>query len=83
MLLIFCVLRKYKRLNKMNQKLINKPIITSEDLEQLGIPPTQAKRVVHDAKKRAVSAGFTFYNGKQNFAPFKFICEIIGIGEVA
>ncbi|MDT2914937.1 DUF3173 family protein [Lactococcus lactis] len=67
----------------MNQKLINKPIITSEDLEQLGIPPTQAKRVVHDAKKRAVSAGFTFYSGKQNFAPFKFICEIIGIGEVA
>ena len=44
---------------------------------------TQAKRVVHDAKKKAVSAGFTFYNGKQNFAPFKFICEIIGIGEVA
>ena len=38
----------------MNQKLINKPIITSEDLEQLGIPPTQAKRVVHDAKKKAV-----------------------------
>ena len=37
----------------MNQKLINKPIITSEDLEQLGIPPTQAKRVVHDAKKKA------------------------------
>lgn len=67
----------------MNQKLMNKPIITSEDLEQLGIPPTQAKRVVHDAKKRAVSAGFTFYNGKQNFAPFKFICEIIGIGELA
>ncbi|MCT0037790.1 MAG: DUF3173 family protein [Lactococcus lactis] len=67
----------------MNQKLINKPIITSEDLEQLGIPPTQAKRVVHDAKKKAVSAGFTSYNGKQNFAPFKFICEIIGIGEVA
>ncbi len=41
----------------MNQKLINKPIITSEDLEQLGIPPTQAKRVVHDAKKRAVFSG--------------------------
>ena len=67
----------------MNQKLINKLIITSEYLEQLCIPPTHAKMVLHDAKKKAFSAGFTFYNGKQNFAPFKFICEIIGIGEVA
>ncbi|MGY3735938.1 DUF3173 family protein [Lactococcus taiwanensis] len=67
----------------MNQKLINKPIITSDDLEKLGIPPTQAKRVIHDAKKNAVSEGFSFYRGKQNFAPSKFVCEIIGIGEVA
>jgi hypothetical protein len=38
----------------MNQKLINKPIITIESLEKLGIPPTQAKRVVvHSAKKKA------------------------------
>ncbi|QDK71896.1 DUF3173 domain-containing protein [Lactococcus protaetiae] len=67
----------------MNRNLISKPIITCEDLIQLGLPPTQAKRVIHDAKKKAVLAGFTFYNGKQNFAPSKFIFEIIGIAEVA
>lgn len=44
----------------MNQKLINKPIITSEDLEQLGIPPTQAKRVVHDAKKKQFQQALPF-----------------------
>lgn len=82
-LLIFCVLKKYKRSNKMNQKFINKPIITCEDLVKLGLPRTQAKRVIHHAKKSAVLAGFTFYNGKQDFAPSKFVCEIIGIGEVA
>jgi hypothetical protein len=65
------------------KKMLSKPIITCKDLLDLGLPDRQVKRVIHDAKKDAVLAGFEFYRGKQNFAPTKFVCQIMGFEKVA
>ncbi|WEA55582.1 DUF3173 family protein [Lactococcus lactis] len=61
--------------------MANRYVMDVKELENIGIPINQAKRIIREAKKKAVKAGFTFYVGKQNFAPKKFVLEILGASE--
>ncbi|MQS75316.1 DUF3173 family protein [Companilactobacillus halodurans] len=57
-----------------------KEMVNFKDLKALGLPDSQARRVIREAKNVFVSRGLGFYNGKRvGLVPVSVVSEILGI----
>ena len=59
---------------------MSKEMVNFKDLKALGLPDSQARRVIREAKNVLVSRGLGFYNGKRvGLVPVSVVSEILGI----